>query len=89
LLYRIWPQIIDAMAVPTRQRLRLDDHHCLEDRWKPSIELNEEEPIVVGELDATALLAPQDGQLMPKRGILCLKLAFRPGWHTSSRKRER
>jgi hypothetical protein len=35
--------------------------------------VNEEEPIVAGELDATAMLASQDGQLMLQRGILCLK----------------
>jgi hypothetical protein len=32
------------------------------------------------ELDATALLALQDGQLLFQCGILGLQLAFRPGW---------
>jgi hypothetical protein len=58
--------------MPAQQRLRLDDRHRLQDRWKPSIEVNEEEPIAVRELDATALLALQDGQLLPQRGILRL-----------------
>lgn len=64
--------------MPTQQRLWLDNPHCLEDRWKPSIELNEEKPINVGELDATALPSLRDCQLTLERGILGFKLALRP-----------
>jgi len=42
----------------------------LEDRWKPSIQLDKEQTIAVGELDRTAHLALQYNQLVPQRGIL-------------------
>jgi len=47
-------------------------------RKKPSIQLDQEQAIVVAELDATAHFAPQHSQLMPECGILRFKLALRP-----------
>jgi hypothetical protein len=64
-----------ARSVPAHERLGPDDHHGLEDRWKPSIELDEEQVIAVRELDPTARLALQHDQLVPERGILCFKPA--------------
>ena len=64
--------------MPAHQRLGPHDRHNLEDRWKPAIQLNEEQPIAVGELDAAAHLALHDHQLMPEGGILRLKPTSRP-----------
>jgi hypothetical protein len=46
----------------------------------PTIQLDEEQTIAVRELDATAYLALQHGQLMPQGGILCFKSARRLEW---------
>src|SRR5262245_17254018 len=54
-----------------------DDRHGLEDRRKPTIQLDEKQAIAVRELDATAHLALQEDQLMPEHGIFCLKSIFR------------
>jgi hypothetical protein len=62
--------------MPAHKGLWPDDHHGSEDRGKPTIELDEEQPIAVRELDATAYLALQHHQLMSERGILCFKSAI-------------
>ena len=62
--------------MPAHQRLRPDDRHGLEDCRKPAIQLDEEQPIAIRELDAAARLALQHGQLLPERGILRLKSAL-------------
>ncbi len=43
--------------MPAHQRLGSDDRHGLEDCRKPAIQLDEEQPIAIRELDATAPLA--------------------------------
>ena len=65
-----------ARTMPAHQRLRPDDRDGLEDCRKPAIQLDEEQPIAIRELDATAHLALQHGQLLPERGILRLKSAL-------------
>jgi len=65
-----------ARTMPAHQRLRPDDRHGLEDCRKPAIQLDEEQPIAIRELDAAARLALQHGQLLPERGILRLKSAL-------------
>jgi hypothetical protein len=45
--------------MPAHQGLWPDDHHGLEDRRTPTIQLDEEQAIAVPELDATADLALQ------------------------------
>jgi hypothetical protein len=80
------PQIaaMDLFVVPTRrampshQRLGPDGRHCLHDRWKPPIQLEEEQAIAVRELDPTAHLSLKHDQLMSERSILSLKSADRP-----------
>jgi hypothetical protein len=67
------PITAHAGTVPAHDGFRPDDHHGLEDRWKPAIELDEEQAIAVSELDPATHLALQHDQLMPKRGILCFK----------------
>ena len=64
--------------MPTHQGFRTDDRDCLQYRRKPSIQQNQEQPIVFAELDATAHFASQHSQLMPECGILSFKLALRP-----------
>jgi hypothetical protein len=63
--------------MPAHEGLGPDDRDGLEDRWKPSIQLDEEQAIAVGELDAAAHLALQHCQLMSERRVLCLKSAPR------------
>jgi hypothetical protein len=64
--------------MPSHQRLGPDDGHGLHDRWKPPIQLEEEQAIAVRELDPTAHLALKHHQLASERGILSLESAYRP-----------
>jgi hypothetical protein len=59
--------------VPTHQRLGLDDGENLRDCWKPAIQLDKEQAIMVRKPDATTRLAPQDNQLMSKHCVLSFK----------------
>ena len=49
--------------MPTHQRLGTDDREDLQDRRKPSIQLDKEPAIVVREPDPAARLTPQNDQL--------------------------
>ena len=62
--------------MPAHQGLGPDDRDRLENRWKPAIQLDEEQAIAVRELDPTAHLALQYNQLLFQRGVLCFKLAL-------------
>src|SRR5437667_6804762 len=64
--------------MPSHQRLGPDGRHCLHDRWKPPIQLEEEQAIAVRELDPTAHVTLKHNQLTSERGILSLKPADRP-----------
>jgi hypothetical protein len=66
--------------MPTHKGLRSDDRDGIEDRWKPSIQLDEEQAIPIREMDATAGLSPQYEQLTSECHVLCLKLALRLEW---------
>jgi hypothetical protein len=55
----------------------LDNRNDRQDRWKPSIHLDEEPAVVVGKLGSTPRLAPQNDQLMSEHRILRLKPALR------------
>jgi hypothetical protein len=60
--------------MPTHEGLGPDDRDGLEDRWKPSIQLDEEQTITIREPDTAAHLPPlQYDQLMSERSVLCLK----------------
>jgi hypothetical protein len=65
--------------MPSHQRLGPDGRHCLHDRWKPPIQLEEEQAITVRELDPTSHLALKHNQLTSQRGILSLKPAVARG----------
>src|SRR3977135_1838054 len=60
-----------------RKGLGPDDRDRLQDRWKPSIQLDQEQPIPIRELDTTTQPPLQHNQLMSERGGLCLKSAPR------------
>jgi hypothetical protein len=63
--------------MPTHEGLGPDDRDGLEDRWKPSIQLDQEQAIPICELGATAHPPLQYDQLMTERSVLCLKSALR------------
>src|SRR6266436_29057 len=66
----------EAGSVPAHQGLRPDDRDGLEDRWKPSIQHDQEQAIPIRELDATPHPALQHNQLMTERRVLGLKSAL-------------
>ena len=72
--------------MPADKRLRTDDAENLQDRRKPSIELDEEQAIVLREPDPAAYLTSQHNQLMPERRILCFKADLRLEWRGQDRK---
>jgi hypothetical protein len=53
------PIATKTSAMPAHEGLWPDNRHGLEDRRKPAIQLDEEQAIAVGELDAAAHLALQ------------------------------
>jgi hypothetical protein len=63
--------------MPSHQGLGPDDRDGLEDRWKPSIQLDQEQAISVRELDTTANPPLQNNQLISERSVLCLKSTLR------------
>jgi len=71
------PVPTEAGPMPTDKGLRSDDCDGLEDRGKPSIQLDQEQTIPVREVDATTRLPPQHDQLMSECRVLCLKSALR------------
>jgi hypothetical protein len=64
--------------MPTDERLGTDDRYGLQDRGKPSIQLDKEQAIVVREPDATVQLTPHHRQLMSESRVLGFKSALRP-----------
>jgi hypothetical protein len=74
------PIAMKAGPMPPHQRFRSDNRNDLQDRWKPSIHLDEEPAIVVGSLSAPPHPAPQDDQLMSEHRILSLKPDLRLEW---------
>src|SRR6266404_977275 len=71
------PVPTEADPMPTYEGLGPDDRDCLEDRWEPSIQHDQEQAMPIRELDATAHPPPQHNQLMPECRVLCLKSALR------------
>ena len=63
--------------MPAHEGLGADNRDSLEDRRKPSIQLDQEQTITVREPDAAMHLPPQYAQLSSERRILCLKSALR------------
>src|ERR1700745_1836179 len=67
------PVATKAGPMPTDERLGTDDRDDLQHRRKPSIQLDKEQAIAVGEADATS----HYNQLISERVVLCLKTAPR------------
>ncbi|HEX7194685.1 MAG TPA: hypothetical protein VF207_06920, partial [Chthoniobacterales bacterium] len=65
---------------PAHKGLGPDDRDGIEDRWKPSIQLDEEQTISVGEVNTTTHLPSQYDQLTSEGYVLCLKSALRLEW---------
>ena len=63
--------------MPTHEGLGADDRDDLQDRWKPSIQLDQEQAIPTREVNTTAHRPPQHDQLMSERSVLCLKSPLR------------
>jgi len=61
---------------PAYQHLGSDDRDGVQNRRKLAIQLDEEQPIAVGEIDATAYPPLQNDQLLPERDALGLKGAL-------------
>src|SRR6202162_1249839 len=70
------PVAAKAGPMPPHQRLRFDNCSELQDRWKPSIHLDEEPAVVVGRLSSTPHPTPQDDQLMSEQRIPRFKPHF-------------
>ena len=70
-----FPPPVPAKAgpMPTYESLGPDDRDGLEDRWKPSIQRDQEQAIPIRELNATAHPPLQHNQLMSERRVLCRK----------------
>ena len=66
--------------MPTHDRLGTNDDEGLQDRWKPTIQQDKEQAIVVREPNAAVHFTPQNDQLMSERRVLSLKPALRPEW---------
>jgi hypothetical protein len=66
--------------MPPHDGLWPDDRDDLQNRRKPSIELDQEPTVVVRQPDPALHLAPQHNQLMSERRILCLKPALWLEW---------
>ena len=71
------PVPAEAGTMPTHEGLGPNDRNRLQDRRKPSIQLDEEQPIAICEFEATSDLPPQHSQLMPEHCVLRLKSALR------------
>jgi hypothetical protein len=56
--------------VPTQERLGPDDRDNPQDYWKPAIQLDEKQAIMVREPGAAMQPTPQDNQLMSKHRVL-------------------
>jgi hypothetical protein len=67
------PVAAKAGPVATQERLGPNDREHLQDRWKPAIQPEKEQSIIVGAPDATMHPTPQDNQLMSKHRVLGLK----------------
>src|SRR6266576_2485205 len=69
------PVPAEAGSMPTDKGLRSDDRDGLQDRWKPSIQVDQEQAIPVREVDTTTRFPLQHDKLMSERRVLCLKSA--------------
>ena len=62
--------------MPADEGLGADDRDRLEHRWKPSIQLDQEQAIRVREVNTTTHPPLQHDQLMSDHRVFCLKSAL-------------
>src|ERR1039457_2819736 len=74
------PVAAKAGPVPTHECLGPDDCENLQDRRKPTIQLDKEPAIMVREPDTTRQPTPHDIQLMSKHRVLSFKPQLRLEW---------
>ena len=55
--------------MPADESLGADNRDGIEDRWKPSIQLDQEQAIPVGEVNTTTHLPPQYDQLASQQRV--------------------
>jgi hypothetical protein len=82
------PVAAKSGSVPTHERLGPDDCDSLQDRWKPAIQLDEEQAVMVGKLNATTTAALQDNQLMSKHCVLGFKPYLQLEWRRQDGQKE-
>jgi hypothetical protein len=70
------PTTAKAGPMPPHERLRPNDRDDLQNRWKPSIQLDKKPAIVVRHPGPAPHFTPQNDQLMSERRVLCLKPAL-------------
>ena len=63
--------------MPVHECLGTDNREHLQDRWKPSIQLDEKPAIIVREPHPALRLVPQNVQLKPEYHVLRSKPALR------------
>ena len=66
--------------MPTDERLWTDNCDDLQDRWKPSIQLDKEHAIAVRKPDAPMHYPAQHNHLVPERSIFGFKSILRLKW---------
>ena len=67
------PVAAKTRSVPAHERLRPNDVKDAEDRWKPPIQLDEEQAVAVGQPNSAPAPTPQDERLLAEHRILGLK----------------
>ena len=67
------PVAAKPSAMPPNKRLRPDDLEDPNNRWKPAIQLDEEQAVTVGQLRSAPARAPYYDQLLAKNRILRLQ----------------
>ncbi len=63
--------------MPVNDGFWLNDDEGPQDCWIPTVKLDEEPAVVIGESNAAMHLAPQNDQLMSERRVLGFKSALR------------
>jgi hypothetical protein len=70
--------------MPPHERFGTNNRENVQDRRKPSIQLDEEPTVVVRQWGPALRLTPQYDQLMPENRIFCLKSGLRREWRGQS-----
>ena len=74
------PKHFEPSAMPTHERLRLNDFEDLHDRREPSIQLDKKPAVVIPQPDPAPHFTMQNRQLTSKCCILSFEPALRLEW---------